>query len=169
MSENLKRMGNIVGSFMEKALHVPEYEGFTKAACVSIFFAHEESAKLHLSMVTDETLFLGLISEETGIASQTLKAQGVDLKKARAMLEKMGCAGNSTLKSSEIPISPKTSKTLVEAKEEARKLFQTPTDTEHILLALMQDSSSHVSQVLANMGVDCKELRGLITGDFDLD
>ena len=58
---------------------------------------------------------------------------------------------------------------LFKAQLEAQKMFMTPTDTEHLLLALMDKSEEVGSgrKLLETMGVDCDMLRSMITGSFD--
>ena len=170
MSENMKRMQNIVGSFMEKSLKIPQYEGFSKAACIAMFLAAEEARRLHNPYIDEESIMLGLISEENGVASQTLKAQGITLKNARAVVEKVhGGKGGSSAKAAEIPLSPRADMILEKAQQEARKMLQSPVDTEHLLLALIDESDGNGSarQILQQMGVDCFMLRCAMTGNFD--
>jgi ATP-dependent Clp protease ATP-binding subunit ClpA len=169
MTENLKRMQNIVGTFMEKSLKIPAYEGLSKAACIAIFLSREEAKRLQQRQVDEETFLLGLLSEEHGIASQTLKAQGVTLKSGRAELDRRKLFKNPGVKLEEVTLSDGVEHILFKAQLEAQKMFMTPTDTEHLLLALMDKSEEVGSgrKLLETMGVDCDMLRSMITGSFD--
>jgi ATP-dependent Clp protease ATP-binding subunit ClpA len=48
-------------------------------------------------------------------------------------------------------------------------MYQSPIDTEHLLLALIDssDGKGTAVQILEQMGVDCDMLRSTITGNFD--
>lgn len=167
MSENIKRMQNIVGSFMEKSLKIPAYDGFSKAACIALFLAREEAKRLHSPYVDEESILLGLISEENGVASQTLKAQGITLKNARTIVERLKGKGGG-FKADVVPFSPRADRILEQAQEEAKKMYQSPIDTEHLLLALIDKAGEGTTvQLLTQMGVDCDMLRATITGNFD--
>jgi ATP-dependent Clp protease ATP-binding subunit ClpA len=168
MSENIKRMQNIVGSFMEKSLKIPAYEGFSKAACIALYLARDEARRLHNAFVDEESILLGLISEEHGVASQTLRAQGITLKNARSIVEKLKGKGGG-FKADVVPFSPRADSILEKAQLQAKKMYQSPIDTEHLLLALIDssDGKGTAVQILEQMGVDCDMLRSTITGNFD--
>jgi ATP-dependent Clp protease ATP-binding subunit ClpA len=65
------------------------FERFSERAIKVIFMAQEESRRMMHNFVGVEFIFLGLISEVTGIASQVLRQQGITLKRARIEVEKL--------------------------------------------------------------------------------
>ncbi len=65
------------------------FERFTEKAIKVIILAQEEAHRLGHNFVGAEFIFLGLIGEATGIASQVLRQQGITLKNARIEVEKI--------------------------------------------------------------------------------
>ena len=65
------------------------FERFTEKAIKVIMLAQEEARRLGHNFVGTEQVLLGLIGEGTGVAAKTLKSMGVNLKDARAEVEKI--------------------------------------------------------------------------------
>ncbi len=64
------------------------FERFTEKTIKAIILAQEESRRMGHNFVGTESILLGLIGENTGIAAETLKSMGVNLKEARSYVEK---------------------------------------------------------------------------------
>ena len=65
------------------------FERFTEKAIKVIMLAQEEARRLGHNFVGTEQVLLGLIGEGTGVVAKTLKSMGVNLKDARAEVEKI--------------------------------------------------------------------------------
>src|ERR1700733_13173 len=68
---------------------VAMFDRFTDKALRAIMLAQEEARLLRHKLVGTEQILLGLIAEDTGIASKVLKANGASLNSIRAEIEKI--------------------------------------------------------------------------------
>lgn len=97
------------------------FERFTEKAIKVVMLAQEESRRLGHNFVGTEQILLGLIGEATGIAAKVLKQMGVNLKEARAEVEKVIGRGSGFV-AVEIPFTPRAKRVLELSLEEARQL-----------------------------------------------
>ncbi|NES89719.1 ATP-dependent Clp protease ATP-binding subunit, partial [Okeania sp. SIO2B9] len=134
------------------------FERFTEQSIKVIMLAQEEARRLGHNFVGTEQILLGLISEGTGIAAKVLKEYDVNLKDARNEVEQIIGRG-SGFTPAEIPFTPRVKRMLEVSLEEARKLDHNYIGTEHLLLALLQDSEGVAAKVLDNLGVDRSKIR----------
>ena len=87
------------------------FERFTEKAIRVIMLAQEEARRLGHNFVGTEQVLLGLIGEGTGIAAKTLKSMGVNIKDARAQVEKIIGRGSGFV-AVEIPFTPRAKKVM---------------------------------------------------------
>jgi CHAT domain-containing protein/tetratricopeptide (TPR) repeat protein len=137
------------------------FERFTDKAIKAILLAEEEVRCLGHDSVGTEQILLGLIGEATGIAAQALRASGVNLKNARLEVEKIIGRG-SGLVPTEIPFTPKAVKVLQLSLEISEKIEDKDINTEHLILALVQERESVAFKVLENLNVDLYSLKEAI-------
>jgi ATP-dependent Clp protease ATP-binding subunit ClpC len=139
-------------------------ERFTERAIKSIMYAQEEARRLGHNFVGSEQLLLGLIAEGSGIAAETLKSNGVNLKSARVEVEKIIGRGSGFV-AAEIPFTPRGKRVLEWSWDEARRLGHNYLGTEHLLLGLIREAKESIThdpegahgvalRVLENVGVD---------------
>ena len=131
---------------------------FTQKTIKVIMLAQEESRRMGHNFVGTESILLGLIGENTGIAAKTLKSVGVNLKDARSYVEKIIGLGPGFV-AQEIPFTPGAKLILELAMDEADKLACTNIDTEHLLLGIITHKKGVAVRVLQNMGVDLTQIR----------
>jgi ATP-dependent Clp protease ATP-binding subunit ClpA len=137
-------------------------KGFAEKFFKVIMLAQDESRRLGHSFVCTEQILLGTLSEETSIAARVLKSKGVTLEHARIEVEKITGRGSDFVPI-EIPFSPKARRALDLALEEAQQLGRKYyIDIEHLLLGTLRIEDGIALQVLANLGVDSTEIRGLV-------
>ncbi|MEB3245182.1 MAG: ATP-dependent Clp protease ATP-binding subunit [Vampirovibrionales bacterium] len=134
------------------------FERFTEKAIKVIMLAQEEARRLGHNFVGTEQILLGLIGEGTGIAAKTLKGMGVNLKDARAEVEKIIGRGSGFV-AVEIPFTPRAKRVLELSWDEARQLGHNYIGTEHLLLGLIREGEGVAARVLENMGVDLNKVR----------
>ena len=134
------------------------FERFTEQSIKVIMLAQEEARRLGHNFVGTEQILLGLIAEGTGIAAKALQQNSVSLKDARNEVEKIIGRG-SGFTPAEIPFTPRVKRMLEVSLEEARKLDHNYIGTEHLLLALLQDSEGVAAKVLDNLGIDRGKIR----------
>ena len=132
------------------------FERFTEKAIKVIMLAQEEARRLGHNFVGTEQVLLGLIGEGTGVAAKTLKSMGVNLKDARAEVEKIIGRGFVAV---EIPFTPRAKRVLELSWDEARQLGHNYIGTEHLLLGLIRESEGVAARVLENLGVDLNKIR----------
>ena len=134
------------------------FERFTEKAIKVIMLAQEEARRLGHNFVGTEQVLLGLIGEGAGIAAKTLKSMGVNLKDARAEVEKIIGRGSGFV-AVEIPFTPRAKRVLELSWDEARQLGHNYIGTEHLLLGLIREGEGVAARVLENLGVDLNKVR----------
>lgn len=134
------------------------FERFTEKAIKVIMLAQEEARRLGHNFVGTEQVLLGLIGEGTGVAAKTLKSMGVNLKDARAEVEKIIGRGSGFV-AVEIPFTPRAKRVLELSWDEARQLGHNYIGTEHLLLGLIREGEGVAARVLENLGVDLNKVR----------
>ena len=137
------------------------FERFTEKAIKAIMLGQEEARRLGHNFVGTEQVLLGLIGEGTGVAAKTLKSMGVNLKDARAEVEKIIGRGSGFV-AVEIPFTPRAKRVLGLAWDEARQLGHNYIGTEHLLLALIRETEGVAAKVLENLGVDLNKVRNSV-------
>ena len=134
------------------------FERFTEKAIRVIMLAQEEARRLGHNFVGTEQVLLGLIGEGSGVAAKTLKSMGVNIKDARAQVEKIIGRGSGFV-AVEIPFTPRAKKVLELSWDEARQLGHNYIGTEHLLLGLIREGEGVAAKVLENLGVDLNKCR----------
>jgi ATP-dependent Clp protease ATP-binding subunit ClpC len=145
------------------------FEHFLDVAIKAVMIAQEEARRTGHNLVGTEQLLLGIIAEGTGIATQALREQGVTLKRARAIVDELIGRGPGYVPP-HLPFTPKAKATLESAFAAARQLGHNSISTEHILLAIAQQSTAQnapeqdtvATQVLEKLGVNPDTLRTTI-------
>ncbi|KAL6494429.1 ATP-dependent Clp protease ATP-binding subunit ClpA cd4b, chloroplastic [Orobanche gracilis] len=134
------------------------FERFTEKSIKVIILAQEEARRLGHNFVGTEQILLGLIGEGTGIAAKVLKATGLNLKGARAEVEKIVGRGTG-FAAVEIPFTPRGKRVLELSLEEARHLGHNYIGSEHLLLGLLREGEGVAAQVLENLGADPSKIK----------
>lgn len=132
------------------------FERFTEKAIKVIMLAQEEARRLGHNFVGAEFIFLGLIVEATGIASQVLRQQGITLKNARIEVEKILGRGSGMI-TIELPFTESAKLVLNSALSFADKLGSESIDTEHLLIGIIQEGES-TARILQNLRVNPQDL-----------
>jgi len=137
------------------------FERFTEKAIKVIMLAQEESRRLGHNFVGTEVVLLGLIGEATGMAAQTLKGAGLNLKDARVEVENVLGRGTGFV-AVEIPFTVACKRLLEFSWNEARQLGSKFIDTQHLLLGLIDCDEGLAGDILTVLGVDPLRLRRAI-------
>jgi len=137
------------------------FERFTEKAIKVIMLAQEEARRLGHNFVGTEQILLGLIGEGTGIGAKTLKSMGVNLKDARAEVEKVIGRGSGFV-AVEIPFTPRAKRVLELSLEEARQLNHNYIGTEHLLLGLLREGEGVAARALDALNVDTGKVRAAV-------
>jgi ATP-dependent Clp protease ATP-binding subunit ClpC len=134
------------------------FERFTDKSIKVILLAQEESRRLGQEFVGSEQILVGLIAEDTNVATSVLKELGLTLPSARAEIEKIIGRGSGFV-GTEIPFSPTAKKGLEQSIQVAYQLKQDFIAPEHLLLGLTQDAAGVAAKVLKNLGIDLAQLQ----------
>ncbi|MFM6057525.1 MAG: DUF3110 domain-containing protein, partial [Microcystis aeruginosa] len=144
------------------------FERFTEKAIKVIMLAQEEAHRLGHNFVGAEFIFLGLIGEASGVASQVLRQQGITLKNARIEVEKIlgrGSVISPEMNPVDIPFTESAKLVLNSALSFADKLGSESIDTEHLLIGIFQQGES-TGVILQNLQVNLKDLTVSLTQYF---
>ena len=142
------------------------FEKFTEGAIKIIMLSQEEARRMGHNFVGTEQLLLGVIGQRHGIGARTLKRSKVTLKKARREIELYIGRGTGFV-ASEIPFTPRAKRVLEMAIHEGKDLGQNFVGTEHILLALINETDGVAMRTLDKIRVDIPKLRKLIMKEIE--
>src|SRR6476646_1602097 len=139
------------------------FERFTDKALQVIMLAQEESRRLGHNFVGTEQILLGLLGEGSGVAFKVLKSFGVTIKDARVEVERLIGRGSGFV-AVEIPFTPRAKKILEMAMQQGRDFGHSYINTEHLLLAIIEDKNGVGNRVLLNLGVNLTKLKTEVLG-----
>ena len=139
------------------------FERFTEKALQVIMLAQEESRRLGHNFVGTEQILLGLIGEGSGVAFKVLRSFGVTIKDARLEVERLIGRGSGFV-AVEIPFTPRAKKILEMAMQQGRDFGHSYINTEHLLLAIIEDNNGVGNRVLLNLNVNLTKLKTEVLG-----
>ncbi|WP_372751080.1 ATP-dependent Clp protease ATP-binding subunit [Labilibaculum sp.] len=123
-------------------------------------YSKEEAERLGNNAIGTEHLFLGILREGEGIAVDILISLGVDLYDIRKNIEKnLKSETISELDQNNIPLQRSAERVLKLIYLEAKALKNKTIDTSHLLLAILKDEKSLVTQVLENNSIDYNKVK----------
>jgi len=131
---------------------------FTKFAQEVISAAHEAAAQLRHNYIGTEHILIGLAEVDSSISQKILNAQGVTAEGIRSLLQKTFSSVSDTLASEPDGLTPRAGQLLEYAGEEAERFKSSTVGTEHLLIALVKQSDSSASRILAGMGANRQKI-----------
>ena len=111
---------------------------YTAKAKKAVDLANRMSKSLHHNYVGTEHLLLGLLKEGTGVASQVLEENGVELDKVLELIEELIAPEKQILTMEGQEYSPRADRVLQGAAREAVRFHSEKIGTEHILIAMIK-------------------------------
>ncbi len=132
-------------------------------------YSKEEAIRLGNTEIAPEHLFLGILREGEGIAIDVLISLGANLYDLRKDIEtEIGPAGPVKITTSDnIPLLKTSERILKLVYLEAKSLKKTTIDTGHLLLAILKDENSKVSQVLYDHNIDYDKVKNQLQREKD--
>lgn len=142
---------------------------FTPRVKQILQFSQQEAERFHSPLIKTEHVMLGILHENQGRAVEALVRQGVDVQGLKAALEQSiysttsdnfdsvpnGTGGaTDTLDENEQHLARDCDRTLKLSQLEARMMKEQTIAPEHIVLAMLKDDRSVVSQILMQYNVD---------------
>jgi ATP-dependent Clp protease ATP-binding subunit ClpC len=131
---------------------------FTKHARQVLQIAQEEAIRLNHNYVGTEHLLLGLVKEESGLASRVLREMGVSSADATRAVERMA-PRNPRPPFGKPTLTPRTKRVVELAVEEARQMGHPYIGSEHLLLGLISEEEGIAVEVLRGLGVSFDRVR----------
>jgi len=119
-----------------------------------IGYSREEAIRLGNDYIGQEHLFLGILRDGEGIATDILEQLGLNLAEIKRVIEKKIKTGKSIDGKADLMMLKSTEKTLKLIYLEARS-FKSPTvNSGHLLLAILKDNDNIVTQLLIEYGIN---------------
>ena len=137
------------------------FERFTERGRQVVVFGQEEARALRHSHIGSETLLLGLLREQHGVAARVLGSLGVSLEKARLAVARHVAPLDEPVEGF-IPFTPRAEQILHQASEEALVLTNNYVGTEHILLALTAIEEGVRMSILRDFDLDATSVRDAV-------
>lgn len=131
---------------------------YTEKAKKALEIANRISRSLHDNYVGTEHILAGLIKEDTGVASEVLRSNGVELDKLFDMIKTYITPGDQVQLLDKDGYSPRTWKVLERASLEAERFQSERIGTEHLLLAMIKEGDCAACRLLNTMGINLQKL-----------
>lgn len=130
---------------------------FTEKAKEAIAKAQQYAVHLGHNYVGTEHILLGLIGVKDSVASKAIEAQGVNEEAVEEKIEELVGINNS---GGYYPqdYTPRSKRVIEMSVQEAIKMGTGYVGTEHILLALIQETDSIAVRILSSLGVNGQKL-----------
>jgi len=137
------------------------FERYTENARDVLSHARQEAQKFHHDHIGTEHILLGLIEVKTGVGAEILRHYNVNLKVAKAEVEKLVTPGNPDDEAAftALPRTTHAHELIDDAVEEARSLKHNYIGTGHLLLALLHEKEGRGAQILGHLGLKLDEVR----------
>lgn len=119
-----------------------------------IGYSREEAIRLGNDYIGQEHLFLGILRDGEGTATDILENLGIDLAEAKQLVEKKIRTEREINRQADLAMLKATEKTLKLIYLEARSFKSTTANSGHLLLAILKDNESVVTQILVEMGIN---------------
>jgi ATP-dependent Clp protease ATP-binding subunit ClpC len=127
-----------------------------------IGYSREEAVRLGNDYIGQEHLFLGILRDGEGMATDILENLGISLAEIKDLIEKKIRTDRKIDLQAEIVMLKSTEKTLKLVYLEARSFKSATVNSGHLLLAILKDSDSVVTQLLVEFGVNYYMVRNQI-------
>ena len=129
---------------------------FSKRVKDIMAYSREEAGRLQNNYIGPEHLMLGILRDGDGLAIQILQDFDVNLKSLKEQIDsqiKLAQEPDADEGNSELVVTKSTEKVLKMSILEARLTKSTPTDSEHLLLALLKDKKTLINSILKSFNV----------------
>ena len=119
-----------------------------------IAYSREEAIRLGNDFIGPEHLFLGILRDGEGLATEVLEALGIDLLGIKKNLEKRLRGNRKIDLDADVAMSKAAEKALKIIYLEARAFKSPVVNTGHLLLAIMKDNDNLIATMLGDAGVN---------------
>lgn len=129
-----------------------KFTGFTQKANISLNTAVKYAENLGHTYIGSEHLLLGLLATEDSVAYTALSSAGVTAQKVEEIIRESVGVGTPTVLSPN-DFTPRSKNIIEKSISAARGMGQAYVGTEHILIALINDSSCYAMNIIEQLGV----------------
>lgn len=145
----------------EQHHHSPKYNQdrfnrFTRRARTVLSLAQDEAQRARQRAIATGHLLLGLLREGDGVAALVLANFGVELQRARQVVEECLGRGEKII-IGEIGLTPDAKHVIELAVAEAQQLNHAYVGTEHLLLGILNEPEGIA--ILEHLGLNIQEVR----------
>ena len=131
---------------------------YTDKAKKALSYATRLSKAEGSSYIGTEHILEGLLKEQTGVATEVLAANNVELTALQQMIEELVATGEEITVADRDGYSPRAQEILARAEEMAERFDSSEIGTEHILLAIVKDGDCAASRLLNTLGANPQKL-----------
>lgn len=132
--------------------------GFTDKARTALALAEKTASRMSTGYVGTEHILVGLLKENTGVASRVLKENGADETKIIEMIQELIVPDVVVAIKEKENYSPRARRVVEEAHRQADRFGAERTGTEHLLLALLKEGENVAIRLLNTLGISIQKL-----------
>jgi ATP-dependent Clp protease ATP-binding subunit ClpA len=133
---------------------------FTQRVRAALADAREEAGRLRHEYVGTEHELLGLLLDDSSVATAVIASFGVSLDEVRQKIEAVALPGRDPYEPRPgLCYTSRAKKALELAMDEARHLKHSYVGTQHLLLGLIREESGVAAQVLESIGITLEPAR----------
>ena len=127
-------------------------------------YSREEAGRLQSGCIGPEHIFLGILRDGSGPAIDVLRSMGVELGDIKVKVENLSRAlsDHQAADASELVISKSTDKIIKLSVLESRLLKSKVTDTQHLLLAILKEAGTPLTNLLGMNKIDYTTVLAMI-------
>ena len=128
---------------------------FSKRVKDIMAYSREEAGRLQNNYIGPEHLMLGILRDGDGLAIQILQDFDVNLKALKEQIDtQVRQIQEPDEGNNELVVTKSTEKVLKMSILEARLTKSSPTDSEHLLLALLKDKKTLINSIMQSFNID---------------
>ena len=131
---------------------------YTDKAKAALMLAEKAAKNFRQGYVGTEHILLGLVQENSGVASRVLQDNGVDEQNVKEMIRDLIAPESGVALKDRDGYSPRAQKVLEEAASQAKRFNANAIGTEHLLMALIKEGENVAVRLLNTMGVSCQKI-----------
>ena len=143
-------------------LGAPSFERFTERARIVLGDAAEQARRLGHQVVGSEHLLLALFEPVDALAAQVLREAGIRRAEVETRVVTTSEPGPAEA-AEQIPYTPRAIGVLRRSVEEALQLGHNYIGTEHLLLALIEETDALSSKILVSLGTSYDDVKDRLT------
>lgn len=134
------------------------FEKFSENAIKTIMRSREEARRLEFSSVQAEHLFLGILYDRVSIASLVLNKIGIELKKARRVVERITGRGYTIIPLEHVSFTMNSMEIISDSVKIASEQGKEIVLPEHILISILRHENKNIDDILYNLNVEKDEI-----------